>query len=97
MLYTTTMLNEKADFVDALDSFIRSELRYSAEPADYNTDAIEIIDARNHLFRNVGRRGTDEELGFFAIRDLCHIDEDTMEFVPNRMRLAAIARELGIE
>ena len=91
------MLDEKKDFIDALDAYIRSELRHSAEPADYNTDAIEIIDARNHLFRNVGSRGTDEELGFFALRDLCQLDEDTMEFIPNRMRLAALAREFGIE
>lgn len=91
------MLDERNDFIDALEQFIRAELRYSAEPADYNTDAIEIIDARNHLFRNVGQKGTDEELGFFAIRDLCHIDEDTMEFVPNRLRLAALAREYGLD
>lgn len=91
------MINEKAEFVDALDRFIQSELRHSSEPADYNTESIEIVDARNHLFRNVGNKGTDEELGFFAIRDLCHLDEDTMEFVPNRMRLAAIAREYGLE
>lgn len=91
------MINEKADFVNALDRFIRSELRHASEPADYNTDSIEIIDARNHLFRNVGNKGTDEELGFFAIRDLCHIDEDTMDLVPNRMRLEAIAKESGLE
>lgn len=90
------MLHEKTDFVDALDQFIRSELRHSAEPADYNTDSIEIVDARNHLFRNAGKKGTDEELGFYTIRDLCHIDEDTMDFVPNRQRLFALAREFGL-
>lgn len=83
---------EIEDFIDALESFINAELRASMEPADYNNEAIEIIDARNHLFSNVGRMSTDESLNIYAIRDLCHVDEDTLETVPNRMKLKAIAR-----
>ena len=77
--------------------FLKAELRASAEPADYNNEAIRIIDARNHLFQNVGRCGTDEECGIYAIRDLCHVDEDTLETVPDRMRLAALAHALGLQ
>lgn len=90
------MLNEQKDFINALERFIQNELKASGEPADYNNHAIEIIDARNHLFRNVGIHGTDEACGIFAIRSLCHIDEDSMEMVPDRQRLAALAREFGL-
>lgn len=86
------MIDQTTDFVDALESFVKAELRLSMEPADYNNEAIEIVDARNHLFRNVGRQATDEELGIYAIRDLCHVDEDTMETIPNRMKFRAIAK-----
>ena len=68
------MLNETEDFVEAIEQFLKPELRASMEPADYNNEAIEIIDARNHLFRNVGRQTTDEELNIYAIRDLCCVD-----------------------
>lgn len=86
------MIDQTTDFVNALESFVKAELRLSMEPADYNNEAIEIIDARNHLFRNVGRQPTDEELGIYAIRDLCHVDEDTMETIPNRMKFLSIAK-----
>lgn len=86
------MINDIEDFVAALEAFVWAELRASMEPADYNNEAIEIVDARNHLFRNVGRQHTDEELDIFAIRDLCHVDEETMETVPDRMKFRAIAR-----
>lgn len=86
------MIDQTTDFVNALENFVKAELRLSMEPADYNNEAIEIIDARNHLFRNVGRQSTDEELGIYAIRDLCQVDEDTMETIPNRMKFLSIAR-----
>lgn len=87
------MLDEKADFVDALESFLKTQLEASTEPAEYNTEAIRIVDARNHLFTNVGRHRTDEEAGIYALRSLCHIDEDTLETVPDRMRIMAIAKD----
>lgn len=86
------MIDPINDFVDALDNYVRAELRASMEPADYNNEAIKIIDARNHLFCNVGKQVTDEEMGIYAIRDLCHVDEYTLEMIPNRMKFKAIAR-----
>lgn len=91
------MTNEKEDFVNALDSYVQTELRRTAEPAEYNNESIEIVDARNHLFRNAGCAGTDEEHGIYALRDLCRVDEDTMEMIPNRQRFAAIAKEFGLD
>lgn len=91
------MWNEAKDFTDALENFLKAELRACSEPADYNNESVEIIDARNHLFRNAGRRGTDEESGVYAIRDLCRVDEDTLETVPDRMRLSALARSYGLK
>lgn len=87
------MLDLKTDFVNALESFLKAELRASGEPADYNNEAIRIVDARNHLFVNVGRQQTDQELGIYSIRDLCHVDEESLETVPDRMRFLSIARE----
>ena len=53
------MLNEPNDFVEALENFINAELRQGTEPAEYNKEAVQIIDARNHLFSTVGKKGTD--------------------------------------
>lgn len=86
------MYNDTDEFVNALDSFVRAELRLSMQPADYNNEAVQIVDAHNHLFRNVGVRATDEEEDVYAIRELCHVDEDTLDLMPNRMKLQAIAR-----
>ena len=86
------MLDEKAEFIDALERCVQNELRMSLEPAEYISEAIQIIDARNHLFRNVGRVSTDEELAIYAIRDLLCIDEDTLETIPNRMKFQSIAK-----
>lgn len=90
------MLNEEKDFIDALELYLKAELRACTEPADYNNEAVQIVDARNHLFRNVGRCGTDEECGIYAIRDLCRVDEDTLETVPDRMRISALAHLFGL-
>lgn len=80
------------DFINALESYVASELRAGGQPADYNNEALQIIDARNAVFRNVGRRPTDESDDVYALRDLCRVDEATMELVPDRERLARIAR-----
>ena len=48
------MYNDKADFVAAFERYVSEELRTSIEPPGYNKEAIEIVDARNHYFRNVG-------------------------------------------
>lgn len=88
------MPDEKEDFVKALSTFLRNELRQSQEPADYRNDAIEIADARNHLFRNAGLLPADEVVGRYALRSLCRIDEESLELVPDEMRLRAIAHDL---
>lgn len=90
------MLDPVTDFVDALEAFVRAQLRESAVPADYHNDSVQVVDARNHLFRNVGPRGTDEEQAIYPLRGLCHIDDETMELVPDRQRIAAVAREVGV-
>lgn len=86
------MTDETNDFVCELAAFVREQLAQGGEAADYNPDAIEIIDARNALFRNVGPRATDEAQNIYALRDLCRVDEATMEVVPDVGRLAAVAR-----
>lgn len=88
-----SMIDEQNDFVQALEDYVGEQLRLCHEAPDYNNEAIRILDARNHLFSNVGRHGTDEEQGIYAIRDLCHVDEDTMEVVPDRSRFKALAKD----
>lgn len=80
------------EFVDALEQFVQCELVSGSEYADYNSDSVQIVDARNALFRNVGKMGTDEEHDIYAIRSLCRIDEDTLDIVPDRGRLESLAR-----
>lgn len=86
------MTNDVQDFIDALENFVRAELAASGEPADYNVEAIRVVDARNHLFCQAGKRMTDEGGDIFALRDLCYVDEETMEMRPDRGRMAAVAR-----
>jgi hypothetical protein len=85
------MTEEATDFVDALLRYVTEELR-RAGGADYANGSVRIVDARNHLFRPAGKSVTDEELGIYALRDLCRVDEDTLDTVPDAMRLAAVAR-----
>lgn len=86
------MREDIKDFVDALESYVRAQLQASGEPADYNVEALEIVDARNHLFRHAGEKVTDESENIYALRDLCRVDEVSLDFVPDRQRMAAIAR-----
>ncbi len=86
------MTDEIRDFVDALERYVLDALRQSGQPADYNVEALCVVDARNHLFRPAGKRPTDEATDVYALRDLCHVDEDTLDVVPDRVRLAAVAR-----
>lgn len=80
------------DFIEALERFVVSEIRTSGEPADYNHDAVEILDARNHLFRKLENRATDEENNIYALREFFRIDDETMDFTPDRGRMRSIAR-----
>lgn len=86
------MTDEIRDFVDALERYVLDALRQSGQSADYNVEALCVVDARNHLFRPAGKRPTDEATDVYALRDLCHVDEDTLDVVPDRARLAAVAR-----
>lgn len=85
------MTDEVKDFVDAFERHVAAELR-SHGSGDYVSGSVRIADARNHLFLPHPAGGTDEELGVYALRDLCRVDEYTLETVPDRMRLAAVAR-----
>lgn len=79
-------------FVKALTDFVGAQLHLSPESADYNPDSIQVVDARNHLFRNVGKKGTDEENDIYAIRSLCRIDEETLDIIPDSGRAESVAR-----
>lgn len=86
------MTEEVKDFIDALERYVRTEIEASGMPADYNSEALCVADARNHLFHKAGKRTTDESENIYALRDLCRVDEETMNIVPDRARMAAVAR-----
>lgn len=84
------------DFVEALLNYVNAALRASGEAADYCQEALRVVDARNHLFASAGIHRTDEEQGIYALRDLCALDDETMEWCPDRARCAAVARDFGL-
>lgn len=89
-------MSQTDDFISALKRHVAASLRESGEAADYCNRAVEITDARNHLFRDAGTRGTDEAENVYALRDLCRLDEDTMELLPDEGRLRSVARNFGL-
>lgn len=91
-----TTSSELQDFVDALIAYAEAALRTSGELPDYCQEAVRIIDARNHLFTSAGIHRTDEEHGIYALRDLCALNEDTMELQPDRLKCAAVGRDFGL-
>lgn len=86
------MTPDAEDFVNALCRYVAARLAAIGEPADYCSEALRVVDARNHLFVEAGRRATDEADDTYALRDLCRVDEITMDLCPDRGRLAAVAR-----
>lgn len=89
-------ISELDDFSAALLSYVEAALRASSEMPDYCQEAVRIVDARNHLFAAVGPHLTDEEHGIYALRDLCALDDDTMELRPDRHRCATVGRDFGL-
>lgn len=82
---------ETEEFVEALYRFTAQLLMHEPDPV-YSQKAVKIADARNHIFRVVEPARTDEAEDLYALADLCRLDEDTMEAVPNRGRMLRIAR-----
>lgn len=84
-------MTEIDEFVQSLTRFVRT----AAEETDdvmYSRRGVRIADARNHLFIGLDDAQTDESEDIFALRDLCRVDEDTMETVPDEQRMYGIAR-----
>ena len=86
------MFDEKAEFMDALAAYVGDMLERDGLADEPGTAALRIVDDRNHLFAPAGRHTTDEEEGIYALRDLCRVDKMSLDFVPDRQRMAAIAR-----
>ena len=86
------MSDDMTDFIDALAAYVAERLAGGDVAPDYNVERVLIVDARNHLFRPAGKGGTDEADELYALRELCRVDEDTMDLVPDRGRLERVAR-----
>lgn len=86
------MTEEQREFVAALLAYVRAALASAEEPADYCREAVRVVDARNRLFSPAGQQPTDEAENVYALRDLCRVDEDTLELVPDEGRVGSISR-----
>ena len=86
-------MDEVKDFVDALAAYVGAVLEAGDGMADYNVEAVCVVDARNHLFRTVCGLYPDEAEAVYPLRGLCRVDEETLELVPDRQRMAAVARD----
>ena len=82
------MTEEINDFIEALSRPVEKELQRN--DAVYNTDAVQIVDARNHIFRILENTATDESADIYALSDLCVLSDD-MTALPNYRRLRRIA------
>ncbi|MBR1732671.1 MAG: hypothetical protein IJ729_02870 [Alloprevotella sp.] len=86
------MPNGQQDFMDALAAHVRNALGGGGTVADYSTEAVKVVDARNHLFRTIRSGTTDEADDTYALRELCRIDEETLDYTVDYGKLAAVAR-----
>lgn len=77
------MEKETDSFIEALTRFVEQTLAQESDPI-YSQKAIRIADARNHIFHLVEPAQTDEAEDTYTLADLCRLDEDSMQAVPNR-------------
>lgn len=93
LFYVPLLMTEEVSlFVEALEAYVNARLKLAFGDTDYLKEAVEIVDARNLLFREAGERSTDETENIYALAELTRPDEDTMEYVAHRGRIEAIAR-----
>ena len=85
------MEKETDSFLEALTRFVEQTLAQESDPI-YSQKAIRIADARNHIFHLVEPAQTDEAEDTYTLADLCRLDEDSMQAMPNRGRMLRIAR-----
>lgn len=90
------MAEEIENFVVALKYFVSMELAAVGGEEEYCRDAVQVLDAHNLLFRNVGRHSTDEVENIYALRELCRIDEENFNLVPDEGRIRSVARNCGL-
>lgn len=77
------------DFAEAPCRFVGRQ--FIGTDCEYVRGAVQILDARNQLFRLLPHQTTDEATDIYALADLCHVDED-MQTVPDMNRALAVAR-----
>lgn len=76
-------------FAEALCRYVAQELK--GQDGAYIQGAVQVVDARNHLFRTLPHQPTDEALDIYALADLCRVDDD-METIPDLNRALGVAR-----
>ena len=87
------METEVEAFVRVLINYIEDALKRIGD-MEYCREAVRIADVRNHIFYCIADAATDEEHSIFPLRDLCHLDADTMMWNADTGRIISIARDL---
>lgn len=85
------------DFAEALLAYVEATLQGQDLQADYCHEAVRIVDAHNHLFVGLSHQSTDEQHSIYALRDLCSLDETSMELRPDRWRCLNVGRDCGLK
>lgn len=80
------------DLINALASHVADAINRIGD-IEYCQEAIKITDARNHIFQDLSNTSSDEEHSVFALRDLCRLDEETMQWQVDKNRLRAVAKD----
>ncbi len=77
------------EFAEALCHHVAGEL--AEQDGEYVRSAVEVVDARNHIFRTLPCRDTDETEDIYALSDLCRVDEE-MNTKPDMNKALSVAR-----
>ncbi len=82
------------DFAQALCRHVSDCLR--TQDGAYIRGAVQILDARNHIFRTLPHQQTDEGEDIYALADLCMVSvenaDDEMQTIPDMNRALSVAR-----
>lgn len=79
----------RREFASALCRYVAEELRW--QDGTYPQGAVQVIDARNHLFRTLPTQHTDEADDIYSLAELCHVDE-LMQTLPDLNRALSVTR-----
>lgn len=83
---------DKQRFIEGLTRFVAEALHRADEGGDYIRGSVQVLDARNVLFRLSPLHSTDEEQDRYALRELCKVDDESLQTIPDAGHIERVAR-----